>query len=73
MARTSKVLVDVKGTNNLLYLPLDRLLKSGEAAEGGGARPGGAAAEPVPATSTTADDNAAASRLRDLNRSREVR
>jgi len=56
-----------------LYLPLDRLLKSGEAAEGGGARPGGAAAEPVPATSTTADDNAAVSRLRDLNRSREVR
>ena len=73
LTRSSKVLVDVKGTNNLLYLPLDRLLKSGEAAEGSGARPGGAAAEPVPATSTTADDSAAVSRMRDLNRSREVR
>lgn len=74
LSRSSKVLVDVKGTNNLLYLPLDRLLKSGEAPEAGGARPAGVSlAEPVPATSTTADDNAAASRLRDLNRSREVR
>jgi membrane protease subunit HflK len=73
LSRSSKVLVDVKGTNNLLYLPLDRLLKSGGALEAGGARPGGAAAEPVPATSTTADDNAAAGRLRDMNRNREVR
>jgi membrane protease subunit HflK len=74
LSRASKVLVDVKGTNNLLYLPLDRLLKSGEVPEAGGARPGGvSSAEPLPATSTTADDNTAASRLRDLNRNREVR
>ncbi len=74
LSRTSKVLVDVKGTNNLLYLPLDRLLKSGEAPEAGSARLGGVSlAEPLPAASTTADDNAAASRLRDLNRNREVR
>jgi len=74
LARSSKVLVDVKGTNNLLYLPLDRLLKSGEAPEAGGARSGGvSSAEPTPAASTTADDSAAVSRLRDLNRSREVR
>ena len=74
LSRSSKVLVDVKGTNNLLYLPLDRLLKSTESSEGSAGRTvGGAAAEPLPATSTTADDNAAVSRLRDLNRSREVR
>jgi membrane protease subunit HflK len=74
LARSSKVLVDVKGTNNLLYLPLDRLFKSGEGSEGAPARAGGvSAAEPLPATSTTADDNAAASRLRDINRNREVR
>jgi len=74
LSRSSKVLVDVKGTNNLLYLPLDRLLKSGEGSEGGAARAGGvSSAEPLPATSTTADDNAAASRLRDMNRNREVR
>jgi membrane protease subunit HflK len=74
LSRSSKVLVDVKGTNNLLYLPLDRLLKSGETPEAGAARTGGvSSAEPLPATSTTADDNAAASRLRDMNRNREVR
>jgi membrane protease subunit HflK len=74
LSRSSKVLVDVKGTNNLLYLPLDRLLKSGETPEVGAARTGGvSSAEPPPATSTTADDNAAASRLRDMNRNREVR
>ena len=74
LSRSSKVLVDVKGTNNLLYLPLDRLLKSGGALEAGAARAGGgSSAEPLPATSTTADDNAAASRLRDMNRNREVR
>lgn len=74
LSQTSKVLVDVKSTNNLLYLPLDRLLKLGEALETTGGKPGGGAAvEPAPAASTTADDNAAVSRLRDLNRSREVR
>ena len=74
LARSSKVLVDVKGTNNLLYLPLDRLFKPGEGAETRAARIDGVSpVEPLPATSTTADDNAAASRLRDLNRSREVR
>lgn len=35
LSRTSKVLVDVKGTNNLLYLPLDRLLKPSEAPAAG--------------------------------------
>jgi len=73
LARSSKVLVDVKGANNLLYLPLDRLLKSGEASPASGHAGGAALAEPLPATSTTADDNAAASRLRDMNRTREVR
>ncbi|MDG4551434.1 MAG: FtsH protease activity modulator HflK [Candidatus Contendobacter sp.] len=73
LARSSKVLVDVKGTNNLLYLPLDRLLKSGEGTEPRAARLGVSSAEPLPATSTTADDNAAAGRLRDVNRTREVR
>ncbi|MDG4597577.1 MAG: FtsH protease activity modulator HflK [Candidatus Contendobacter sp.] len=74
LARSSKVLVDVRGTNNLLYLPLDRLLKSGEGAETRAARAGGVSAtEPLPAASTMADDNAAASRLRDVSRNREVR
>ncbi len=71
LSQTSKVLVDVKGTNNLLYLPLDRLLKPHEA-------PGGATGAPLsetlPSGSTpSVDGSAAATRLRDLSRSREVR
>ncbi len=44
LSRVSKVLVDVTGTNNLLYLPLDRLLKSGEAVPGRAARGAGGVA-----------------------------
>ena len=72
LSRASKVLVDVKGANNLLYLPLDRLLRSGEAS--GGAGPvGGASSETLPAVPPPVDGSAAATRLRDLNRGREVR
>lgn len=72
LSRASKVLVDVKGANNLLYLPLDRLLRSGEAP--GGAGPvGGASSETLPAVPPPVDGSAAATRLRDLNRGREVR
>ncbi len=71
LSRASKVLVDVNGTNNLLYLPLDRLLKSGEAAGAGAA--GGASAEALPAAPAPDDGSAAATRLRELNRGREVR
>jgi len=75
LSRVSKVLVDVKGTNNLLYLPLDRLLKSSEAPSAGDVRTtGGSLLETLPASSSTSvDGSAAATRLRDLNRSREVR
>ena len=73
LSRSSKVLVDVKGANNLLYLPLDRLLQSGEAAAPANARPAvTAAAEPAPAAAPATEDNAAG-RMRDVNRSREVR
>ncbi len=75
LSRVSKVLVDVTGTNNLLYLPLDRLLKSGEAAPGASeGRSASGSLETLPASSSTSmDGSAAATRLRDLNRSREVR
>ncbi|HOB61048.1 MAG TPA: FtsH protease activity modulator HflK [Candidatus Competibacteraceae bacterium] len=75
LSRASKVLVDMKGSNNLLYLPLDRMLKAGE---GSGASdthaPGGAAAsEPSASVSPPIDGSAAMTRLRDLSRGREVR
>ena len=74
LSRVSKVLVDVTGTNNLLYLPLDRLLKSGEAAPTGDGRSAGGSPETLPASSSTSvDGSAAATRLRDLSRIREVR
>jgi len=72
LSRSSKVLMDVKGANNLLYLPLDRLLKPGEASISGGAAT--LLPEALPSGSTpSVDGSAAATRLRDLSRSREVR
>ncbi|HPF59699.1 MAG TPA: FtsH protease activity modulator HflK [Candidatus Competibacteraceae bacterium] len=79
LSRVTKVLVDVKGTNNLLYLPLDRLLKSSEAPSAGDVRTtGGSLLETLPSSSPSSssasvDGSAAATRLRDLSRSREVR
>jgi len=73
LSRVSKVLVDVTGTNNLLYLPLDRLLKAGDAAPSASdGRSANSSLETLPASAST-DDSAAATRLRDLNRNREVR
>jgi membrane protease subunit HflK len=57
-----------------LYLPLDRLLKSGEGASAGDTRAGGGPVSEAPAgSSTSVDGSAAATRLRDLNRGREAR
>ncbi len=73
LSQTSKVLVDVKSTNNLLYLPLDRLLNPSAGSNAVGPATS-SLPETLPATSsTTIDGSAAATRLRDLNRGREVR
>ncbi|MCB1825458.1 MAG: FtsH protease activity modulator HflK [Candidatus Competibacteraceae bacterium] len=74
LSQTSKVLVDVKGTNNLLYLPLDRLLSPTAGSNTAGAAVGHSLSETLPAPSSTSiDGSAAATRLRDLNRGREAR
>lgn len=75
LTRASKVLVDVQGTNNLLYLPLDRMLRSGEtpSASGGSRAAGGVLSETLPGAAASLDDSAAMPRLRDLSRAREVR
>src|SRR5574340_1362860 len=66
MGNVSKVMVDQKSGNSLLYLPLDKLIET--------SRTAGAAAEALPATSQTSD-NTAAQRARDslLGRDREAR
>lgn len=76
LSRASKVLVDMKGSNNLLYLPLERMLKSGEGpGAAGDARPlnGPSGSEPSANAAPPTDGSAVTTRLRDLNRSREVR
>ncbi|MDZ7621460.1 MAG: FtsH protease activity modulator HflK [Candidatus Competibacteraceae bacterium] len=73
LTQTSKVLVDVQGTNNLLYLPLDRLLRSGDAAGAETRATGGVLSETLPGASASVDDGAAIPRLRDLSRAREAR
>ncbi len=72
LSKTSKVLVDVKGTNNLLYLPLERLLGSGSVKTGRDIQPHAA----LPDTNTISQPpskNAPIGRLRDLSRSRGAR
>ena len=66
MGNISKVMIDQKNGNSLLYLPLDKLIESARAA--------GAAADTPPATSQSSD-NTAAQRARDslLGRDREAR
>ena len=67
LGNTSKVLLDQKGSNSLLYLPLDQLLKQAQA--GASSTPGGADAAhaTVPPPEAVIDP----SRARELPRSRE--
>ena len=68
LGSTSKVLIDQKSANSLLYLPLDQLLKQSQAA--GSSAPAGAEAArqaPAPEASTTLDP----SRSRELPRARD--
>jgi membrane protease subunit HflK len=66
-ANTSKILVDAKGGNNLLYLPLDKLITQTGATEAAGTRPNAPAAV---APAVQGAENAAAT---DLQRQRDVR
>jgi modulator of FtsH protease HflK len=65
LGTTSKVLIDQKGSNNLLYLPLDKLIGevASSASESAGARAPAAESSLIPPESTT--------RSRDAFRSRE--
>jgi membrane protease subunit HflK len=65
MTNSSKVLVDQKGGNNLLYLPLDKLIQST------GAGPGLADAPPVKAPEAVVPASESTARSREAFRSRE--
>ena len=72
MANVSKVMVDQKNGNSLLYLPLDKLIESTRAA---GTEVGAAAKLDVEPATSQGNDNLAAQRARDslLSRDREAR
>jgi modulator of FtsH protease HflK len=65
MSNTTKVVVDQKGSNSLLYLPLDRIMQMSAAGADGGAKP----VESVPAP----DPSTARSREAFRSREREAR
>ncbi|WP_334107228.1 FtsH protease activity modulator HflK [Methylobacillus sp.] len=65
MSSVSKVIVDQKGNNSLLYLPLDKLLSAS------GAHPSAAAVQPVTPSSLPELDTANVQRSRDSFRSRD--
>jgi modulator of FtsH protease HflK len=69
LGNTSKVLVDQKGGNNLLYLPLDKLMERSRS-DGGGA-PSGAQAEPV--RQSIPEPVQSTDTTRDLRNSRDLR
>lgn len=60
MSNTSKVIVDQKGGNSLLYLPLDKLMETSRAASGGAAT----------ATSSKQEEVSSNEESRDLSRER---
>ncbi|MCW8825426.1 MAG: FtsH protease activity modulator HflK [Gammaproteobacteria bacterium] len=64
LSNSGKVLVDVKGGNNMLYLPLDRLRNEGAAARSATAESTG---------SSTTSSSSVSQRIRDSIRRREVR
>ena len=68
LSSTSKVFLDAESGNNLLYLPLDRLVN--RSAVAGGAQ---SLRDPSLDGSVTSSDVEPISRFRDLSRSREVR
>lgn len=72
LSGVSKVLIDVQGTNNLMYLPLDSLLKPSESASNT-TRPATSSAEATPTTAPADNALSPNGRLRDISRSREVR
>lgn len=67
-ANTGKIMLDTKGQGNLLYLPLDQLMRSTGALSAGEAAAAAAAA--VPQSTTTEQTMDAATRSRDSLRSR---
>lgn len=68
LANTSKVLVDQKGGNSLLYLPLDKLM--GASGAGGGSNAAPAAEKPAQESSQSSDAGVL-DRTRDAMRSRD--
>ena len=73
MGNISKVMVDQKNGNSLLYLPLDKLMQATQGSSTADVQPA-AKAEAAPAT-TQGSDNTAAQSARDslLGRDREAR
>jgi membrane protease subunit HflK len=74
MGNISKVMVDQKNGNSLLYLPLDKLIESSRSGSPAGAAEA-APAVAVPPVTSQGNDNTAAQRARDslLSRDREAR
>ncbi|MGI9333008.1 MAG: FtsH protease activity modulator HflK, partial [Gammaproteobacteria bacterium] len=69
MSRSSKVLVDVQGSNSLMYLPIDKLLTEGRRGTGDSASPAASGVlEPVP--SSGFDSSGRRTRTRSDGRSR---
>jgi len=65
LSKSGKVIIDVEGGNNMLYLPLDRLRREGASARAVPSR--------AESTGTTTSSSSVSQRIRDSIRRREVR
>jgi membrane protease subunit HflK len=72
LSRTNKVLIDTDQSNNLLYLPLDRMMNRDTERSSPGRDASGAAFTPPP-TSFNPNASDSTSRLRDTSRQRDTR
>lgn len=74
LGESAKVLVDVSGNNNLMVLPLDKLLAPGARSEGPAETGGAASGTDIPNASGVGSGPAGdPGRARDIGRTREVR
>jgi len=67
LSNTTKVLVDTKANNNVLFLPFDKLIQQAVSESGGGAQRTTPMTPPAPVP----DSSSAETRAREASRSRE--
>lgn len=73
LGSTSKIMVDVPGGNNMVYLPLDKFLESRSTSHTGTSPSAASMPEPMPSSAESPATRSAVGEQRDRSRAREIR